>query len=239
MDNIIFGINTCNQYLEDSKEIKKIYLSKTLKNRKIIDKCKRNFSKKIEFVDNKILDKMSNGANHQGILMEIESFKYYDLEDILCGDNRLIVMLDGITDPHNLGAILRTCDACGVDGVVIGKNRSVSLNSTVAKVSTGAIDSVKVCQVTNLTNTIKKLKKEGYWVIGTAYEESSQIYTSIDYDMPIVLIIGSEGEGISNLVKKNCDYLTYLPMKGKVTSLNASVATGIMLYHILENRDEE
>ena len=144
-------------------------------------------------------------------------------------------MLDGLEDPHNLGAILRTCDAVGVDGVIIGKNRSVSLNATVAKVSTGAIHHVKVAQVTNLTRTLEELKKKSFWVVGCELE-NSQDYRAVDYNMPTVLVIGSEGFGISRLVKKSCDIHVVLPMVGHVNSLNASVATAVLLYQVYNSR---
>ena len=130
--------------------------------------------------------------------------------------------------------LLRTCDAAKVDGVIIGKNRSVRLNDTVARVSTGAIEYVKVCEVTNLTETIKKLKKLGYWIVGAEYRDTSVDYRSIKYDMPVCLVIGSEGKGISQLVTKNCDYLVKIPMFGHVNSLNASVSGSILIYEILK-----
>ena len=144
-------------------------------------------------------------------------------------------MLDGLEDPHNLGAILRTCDALEVDGVIIGKNRSVGLTPTVAKVSTGAIDYVRVAQVTNLSRTLDDLKKQGFWVVGCDLD-NSQDYRAIDYNMPLVIVIGSEGFGISRLVKKNCDMNVVLPMNGHVTSLNASVATAVILYQVYSSR---
>ena len=144
-------------------------------------------------------------------------------------------MLDGLEDPHNLGAILRTADATGMNGIIIPKNRSVSLNATVAKVSTGAIEHVDVCQVTNLVQTLKELKKAGYWVIGLEMEGSVD-YKVQDYKGKIVVVIGSEGKGISRLVKEECDYMINIPMIGHVTSLNASVSASIIFYEILRQR---
>ena len=146
-------------------------------------------------------------------------------------------MLDSLEDPHNLGAILRTCDASGVDGVIIGKNRSVRLNNTVAKVSTGAIEYVKVAEVTNLNNTIKYLKKQGYWIVGAEATDESILYNKMKYDMPICLVIGSEGKGLSRLVRENCDYLIKIPMVGHVNSLNASVSCSILVYEIIKYRN--
>ena len=150
----------------------------------------------------------------------------------------VIVMLDSLEDPHNLGAILRTCDAAGVDGVIIGKNRSVRLNDTVAKVSTGAIDYVKVVEVTNLTNTIKDLKKKGYWIVGAEAIDESKYYDQMKYDMPTCLVVGSEGKGISDLVRKNCDFLVKIPMLGHVNSLNASVSCSILIYEIIKYHEK-
>lgn len=184
------------------------------------------------------MDQLLNG-NHQGIAACIDDYKTWELEELLesipQGKQPLLVMLDGLEDPHNLGAILRTCDCIRADGVIIGKHRNVRLTPTVAKVSTGAIDTVKVSVVTNLVQAIKYLKKQGYWVVGTDFENSRD-YREGQYDVPLVLVIGSEGFGISSLVKKNCDYCVRLPMEGSVSSLNASVATGILLYQIHAQR---
>ena len=157
------------------------------------------------------------------------------IKDIPENKQPLLLMLDGLEDPHNLGAILRTCDAVGVDGVIIGKNRSVGLNGTVAKVSTGAIHHVKVAQVTNLTRTLEDLKKKAFWIVGCELE-NSQDYRSVDYNMPTVLVIGSEGFGMSRLVKKSCDINVVLPMVGHVNSLNASVAASVLLYQVYNSR---
>jgi len=184
------------------------------------------------------LDKLV-GNNHQGVALEVNDYSYVSVDDII-KETKLkypfIIMLDGLEDPHNLGAILRTCDAAGVDGVIIGKNRSVRLNSTVAKVSTGAIEYVKVAEVTNLTNTIKYLKTKGFWIVGAEACEKSVLYTEVKYDMPVCLVIGSEGKGVSRLVSENCDYLVKIPMVGHVNSLNASVSCAILIYEIIKNR---
>ena len=145
-------------------------------------------------------------------------------------------MCDQLEDPHNLGAILRTCDACGVDGVVVGKHRSVGLTSTVAKVSTGAINTVKVAEATNMVKAIAELKEAGYWVVAAENAVEAVDYTEFNVDMPLVLVVGSEGKGISRLVKKECDILTTIPMQGSVNSLNVSVATGVLLFDIVRRR---
>ncbi|MDF9825544.1 23S rRNA (guanosine2251-2'-O)-methyltransferase [Breznakia sp. PF5-3] len=240
MKQYVYGKNVVKQLLEDDKKIYEINIFENFKDKDILSVIYYK-GIKLSKVSKKRLDQLSNFQNHQGIVATIDAYRYYELSEVLKhpkGKYPLLVMLDGIEDPHNLGAILRTCDAVNVDGVIIGKHRSVELNATVAKVSTGAIDHVPVCKVTNLSKTLQSLKDEGFWVIGTDMENASD-YHSVDYRMPLVLVIGSEGFGISNLVKKNCDYFISLPMEGHVTSLNASVACGVLLYEIFNNRRDE
>ena len=236
MKEYIYGKNTVKEALLANKKIVKLYVTKN--NEDFISLAKkRNINYQV--ADNGYLNKLVNG-NHQGVILEIEGYTYYSVDEIINSESKLkyplIVMLDGLEDPHNLGAILRTCDASGVDGVIIGKNRSVKLNSTVAKVSTGAIEYVKVAEVTNLTNTIKYLKEKGYWIVGAEYCDRSVLYTDVKYDMPVCLVIGSEGKGVSRLVADNCDYLVKIPMIGHVNSLNASVSCSILIYEIIKNR---
>jgi 23S rRNA (guanosine2251-2'-O)-methyltransferase len=176
--------------------------------------------------------------NHQGVVAEIVEYEYKTLNEVIkkCENkNSVFAMLDGLEDPHNLGAILRSADATGVDAIIIPKNRSVSLNSTVAKVSTGAIEHVDTVQVTNLVMALKELKKQGYWVIGLELDGSVD-YRKQDYSGKIVVVIGSEGKGISRLVKEECDFCVNIPMYGHVNSLNASVSAAILFYEILRNR---
>lgn len=156
--------------------------------------------------------------------------------DLSNNPSPFIVILDHIEDPHNFGAIIRTAEAAGVDFVIIPKNRCVKVNATVEKTSAGAIENIKIVMVTNLNNTIKKLKEQGVWIVGTAMDGKDD-YTDVDYDLPVALIVGNEGSGMSSLVKKNCDFLVSIPMKGKVNSLNASVATGILIYEVLRKRN--
>ena len=239
MKQYIYGKNTILEALKGEKSVYTVYIQNNVKDNKIIELCKR---KKIRFelVDKSEFIKKLGNVAHQGIMAEVEEYRYYGIDEILNsipeGKKPLLLMLDGLEDPHNLGAILRTCDALGVDGVIIGKNRSVGLNGTVAKVSTGAIDHVKVAQVTNLTRTLENLKKRSFWVVGCDLEQS-QDYRQVDYDMPLVIVIGSEGFGISRLVKKNCDFNVVLPMVGHVTSLNASVAAAVILYQVYNSRN--
>lgn len=181
-----------------------VYIQNNLKDNKIIELCKRK-KVRFELVDKSEFIKKLGNVKHQGVMAEVKEYRYYSIDEILNsipeGKTPLLLMLDGLEDPHNLGAILRTCDALGVDGVIIGKNRSVGLNGTVAKVSTGAIDYVKVAQVTNLTRTLEDLKKRSFWIVGCDLDQS-QDYRQVDYNLPLVIVIGSEGFGISRLVKR-------------------------------------
>ncbi|MFA5407323.1 MAG: 23S rRNA (guanosine(2251)-2'-O)-methyltransferase RlmB, partial [Bacilli bacterium] len=174
---------------------------------------------------------------HQGIIVSIPDYQYCDLELLLdnVDNTSIIVLLDHLEDPHNLGAIIRTCEAAGVDGIIIPKDRCVDVNATVMKVSAGALDNTKIAAVTNLNSTITKLKDKGYWIVGTAMD-SEKTYMDLDYNMPVCLIIGNEGSGISRLISEACDYVVSIPMHGKINSLNASVAAGIMIYGVLEKR---
>ena len=233
----IYSKNSVRECILNNKNIKCIYVN-SMDHELVSLAKKKNLT--IKVLDNKGLSALAQGGKVQGIVAEVKDYSYSSLDEILAGakdkEYPLIVMLDSLEDPHNLGAILRTCDAAGVDGVIIGKNRSVRLNDTVAKVSTGAIEYVKVAEVTNLTETIKKLKEEGYWIVGAEYLENSVYYDTLNYDMPTCLVIGSEGKGISALVSKNCDFLVKIPMFGHVNSLNASVSASILIYEIIKNR---
>ena len=234
MSIFINSKNSIVEVLKTNHKIIKAFVIKDTNQALVKDLNKRNVT--IEYLDKLTFSKKFKDA-HQGISLEITDYQYYPLEKALKErkENPLYLMLDGISDPHNFGAILRSCDASGVDLVIIPKDRSVSLNETVAKVSTGAIEHVKVAQVTNLNQTIKKLKDEGFWICGT--DASGTInYYDLDCNMPICLIIGSEGEGMHDLVKKNCDFVLSIPMVGHVNSLNASVSTGILLFDIMRKR---
>ena len=239
MTQYVYGKNVVRQLLRDQKKIYEIILSEGLKDHEL-DELLKESQIIPKTMGRKKMDQLFAGANHQGVAAKIDDYKTYEIDEILesipKGKMQLLVMLDGLEDPHNLGAILRTCDCVGVDGVIIGKHRNVKLTPTVAKVSTGAIDTVKVSMVTNLTQTIKYLKKQGYWIV-SADLDNSRDYREGRYDVPLVLVIGSEGFGVSPLIQKNCDYSVRLPMQGTVTSLNASVAAGIMLYQIFNARN--
>ena len=231
----IYGKNPAMEVLRSKKKVTKAYVTKaTLE-------LIKPYSKQIGEVQ--VIDtvKMAKqfGDKTQGIVLEIAEYKYADLNKVLKRvedkENVTLVILDSLEDPHNLGAILRSADATGVDGIIIPKNRSVRLNDTVAKVSTGAIEHVDVCEVTNLNMTINDLKDKGFWAIGLELDGTID-YREQDYKGKIAVVVGSEGRGISKLVKENCDFLVRIPMYGKVNSLNASVSAGLLLYQILTSR---
>lgn len=231
----VYGRNVAKELLKNKKVIKKAYLMNGFKEDEILNLLNIN-NICIEYLDKRQLDKLEDG-NHQGIILQIEDYKYLNLNDMLndLPENPFIVILDHLEDPHNFGAIIRTCEAAGVHYIVIPKDRSVSINSTVMKTSVGALDNVKIVMATNLNACINELKKNGVWIVGTDMENSS-CYDEIDYRTPTALVIGSEGFGMSNLVKKNCDFIAKIPMNGKINSLNASVAAGIMIYEVVRQR---
>ena len=191
-------------------------------------------------VDRRKLDMMSQSHAHQGVIALVAAREYFSVEDILeeaasRGEAPLIVICDELTDPHNLGAILRTAECAGAHGVIIPKRRSVGLTAVVAKASAGAVEYMKVARVTNITATIEQLKKEGVWIFGTAAEGSIPMYKA-DLTGPTAIVIGSEGDGMSRLVRQSCDVTVHIPMKGKITSLNASNAASILLYEAVRQR---
>lgn len=230
----IYGKNVVYEKLKSDDLIKEAFVFKKFSDQEIIDLLKM---KKIDikWVDKYQLDKMVNGL-HQGIILNVKDFDTVSLDNILNNDSKypLIVMLDHLEDPHNFGAIIRSCEALGVDGIIIPNDRSVDINGTVIKTSAGAIQYMKIAKVSNLVNTIKVLKDKGYWIIGTDMNGTS--YNDMKYDMPICLVIGNEGKGMSRLVKESCDYVVSIDMVGKTNSLNASVATGIMIAKIQNSR---
>ena len=191
----------------------------------------------VEHVERRRLDAMAGAVNHQGAAVDIKPYPLYTLSDLVARRHNkygFLILLDELEDPHNLGAILRTADAVRADGVIFKKTHNVGLTPTVAKVSAGAIDTVRCAAVTNLTRTLQSLKKEGYWIVGA--DMNGQDYRSLRYDFHVVLVLGNEGKGISRLVRTECDYMVSLPMKGKISSLNASVSAGILLYSIDASR---
>ncbi len=231
----IYGKNVAREKLHNNSKINKIYLSEKFNDREIIDLIRKN-NIKVSFVKNYELDKKVEGL-HQGIVMEIDDVKTYSYDEIIPNinkENPVIVMLDHLEDPHNFGAIIRTSEALGVDAIIIPTDRSVKVNSTVVKTSVGAIEYIPIIRVINLNDTIRKLKSDGYWIIAT--DMDGEDYTKIDYNMPVCIVIGNEGKGISRMVYENSDIIASIPMKGKINSLNASVSCAIVLSHIMKDR---
>lgn len=231
----VYGRNVIASYL-DSNDLLEVYYIKELKNSPLISELKQ---KKIALkeTNKQELEKLVHTDKHQGIVGKIRDFKYQDYDlmvsNALTKPHPVLLMLDGIEDPHNLGAIIRSVEAFQIDGIILKKNNSVSINSTVAKVSTGALVNVNITQVTNLSSTLEDLKEKGFWSYAAeAYQGVS--YNSVEYDRPTLLIVGSEGKGISRLLKEKADFRIYIPMYGKVNSLNVSVATAILLAKIKE-----
>lgn len=231
-NNLIFGRNPVKEALRSNRVLKVFIVNKFYD--KEINLLLQEKKPYIKVVSNAELDSKTNGV-HQGIMAEIKPYEYLDLDEIIRRSRKvevpIVVILDGINDTHNLGAILRSCDVFNVTGVIIPKHNQVPLNATVAKSSAGAINFVPVSQVSSLNQTIQKLKDNGFWVVST--DGSAKIdYTQIKYDFPVALVIGSEGKGVSSLIIKNSDYVVKIPQYGHVNSLNASVAAGILLSRI-------
>lgn len=229
---LVYGKNVINEILNNNTKIYKVFLDNNFKDESLLNRINKRNLKKFHMDKNK-LDKMCGNSTNQGIAADIEEYKYLDIK-ALENDNdaSFVVMLDSIEDPHNFGAIIRTCECAGVDYIIIPRNRSVSVNSTVYKTSCGALANVKIIEVVNLTNTITKLKDLGFWVYGA--EANGKNYSNIKFDTKTCLVIGSEGHGLKQIVTKNCDEIISLPMKGKINSLNASVACGILIYEIMK-----
>lgn len=241
-DDQVEGRNSVLELLESEKDINKIYLTRGDKQgsiNKIIGRAKGKGIVLVE-VDKSKLDEMSQTGNHQGVIAIVPPFEYCEVEDILDeakskNEQPFILILDGIEDPHNLGAIIRTAETAGVHGVIIPKRRAASVNSTVNKVSAGAVEHMKVARVNNINDKIQYLKDNGLWIIGTDGKAENYYYEQ-DLTGPIALVIGSEGYGMNRLVSENCDILVKIPMMGKITSLNASVSAGIVTYEIVKQR---
>jgi len=228
---LIYGKNVAEEEFKKNKKIKKCYINNDFSDKKLLSLLQKS-NIEIKYMTKFELDRLASG-NHQGIILDVPDFSYNVLDD-LAFDNELIVILDHLEDPHNFGAIIRTCEAAGVDAIIIPKNRGVSVNSTVYKVSAGALNNIKIIMVTNLVNTMNELKDKGFWFIGTDLEGDS--YESLDYKGNIGIIIGNEGKGMSHLVRKNADFIATIPMKGRINSLNASVATGIIVFEAARQR---
>ena len=230
---LVYGRNVALEMLKNSEKVQKVLLQKGFDDKKILSLLE-NSKIPVQIKSKQEIDHLAEGV-HQGIILYVRDYQYYPLADIVNEDASFLVILDHLEDPHNFGAIIRTCEAAGVDGIIIPKDRQVQVNATVMKTSVGTLDTMKISQVANLASTIDYLKKNDFWVVGTALEDSVD-YRSIDYSGKIALVIGNEGVGISNLVRKKCDFIAKIPMYGTTNSLNASVASGIMIYEVIRNR---
>ncbi len=227
---LVYGRNVAKEVLQKPEKVKKVLLMKDFSDKEINSLIEKNRIK-VEYLSKKDFSQFDK-YSHQGIILDIEDFCYTNYKEFFDIDNAKIVILDHLEDPHNLGAIIRTCEAAGIHGIIIPKDRSVDVNSTVMKTSAGALENVKIAKVTNLVSVIDDLKDNGFWIVGTSLE-SSVDYRDIDYTGKIALVIGNEGSGLSKAVQESCDYLAKIPMYGKINSLNASVAAGIMIYEMI------
>ena len=241
-DDQIEGRNSVLELLESGKDINKIFVTRGEKHgsiNKIIAIAKE---RKIIIVekDKKQMEEMAQEENYQGVIAIVPPFEYVEIEDILQtakerNEDPFVLILDGIEDPHNLGSIIRTAETAGVHGIIIPKRRAAAVNSTVNKTSAGAVEHMKIARVNNISDALEELKKQGLWICGTDIATNKYYYNQ-DLTGPLGIVIGNEGKGISDKVKKNCDFLVKIPMKGKVTSLNASVSTGIIVYEALKQK---
>ncbi len=238
----IEGRNAVLELLESGKDINKILITKGEMHgsiNKIITMAKQDKVIIVEKEKRK-MDEIAQTQNYQGVIAIVPPFEYCKVEDILNeakekNEPPFVLILDGIEDPHNLGSIIRTAETAGVHGIIIPKRRAASVNSTVTKVSCGAVQYMKIARVTNLSDTIEYLKQQGLWIFGTDINTTTYYYNQ-DLTGAIAIVIGNEGSGIGQKIKKNCDFLIKIPMKGKITSLNASVSTGIILYEAVKQR---
>lgn len=235
-----YGKNTIKGLIDSKTSLECVYLAKNFRDEKLL-KLLDSKRIKIIVVSDEKLNTLSDNKNHQGIVAKSFKYEYKNIDDMVekhsANENSLFVLLDGLEDPQNFGSIIRTGEALGISGIVIPKNRSVSVTPTVAKVSTGAINSVDIAQVANLRQVISKLKENGYWVVA-ADMDTDLLYDQVDYKMKIALVIGSEGNGVSKQIKKECDFVVKLPMYGQVSSLNAAVSAAILMYQINSNRNK-
>lgn len=229
----IYGKNVAKEAINNNQKINEIILANNFDDTEITNLIEKKQIKN-SIKDRFYLDRLVDG-HHQGIVLKVDDFKYTELKDLLNNEEQFFVILDHLEDPHNFGAIIRTCECAGVDYIIVPNKRNAEINATVMKTSAGALTNVKIVEVANLNNTMEKLKKLGYWIVGT--DADGLDYNKIDYKQKIVLIIGSEGEGLKQIVRNSCDYIASLPLKGKVNSLNASVAAGIMIYEVVKARE--
>jgi 23S rRNA (guanosine2251-2'-O)-methyltransferase len=240
----IFGINSVTEALKArGRAFEWVGMAKErhdLRLQRLIEEC-RKIGIPVRFVQRTELDRMAGNAAHQGVVAVTSAKQYNDLDDVIAakrGEYSLMVVLDGVEDPHNLGAILRTADAAGADGVVIPERRAAGVTGTVTKASAGASEHLPIAKVTNIARTIEDLKDKNIWTVGLD-ERGPQTYDALNYKMDCAIVLGAEGKGLHDLVKKKCDFLVSIPMLGKVPSLNVSVAAGIVLYEVVRQRRGE
>jgi 23S rRNA (guanosine2251-2'-O)-methyltransferase len=237
----IYGINAVSEALKArGRAFEWVGMAKErhdLRLQRLIEDCRR-LAVPVRFLQRTELDRMAGNSAHQGVVAVTSAKQYSDLDDVVGakrGQYSLVVVLDGVEDPHNLGAILRTADAAGADGIVIPERRAASVTGTVTKASAGASEHLPIAKVTNIARTVEELKERNLWTVGLD-ERSSQTYDALDYNMDCALVLGAEGKGLHDLVKRKCDFLVSIPMLGKVSSLNVSVAAAVVLYEIVRQR---
>ncbi|NBD28250.1 23S rRNA (guanosine(2251)-2'-O)-methyltransferase RlmB [Paenibacillus glycinis] len=239
----IAGKHPVMEALRSGREINKIWVAEQAqKNAQPIMLEAKKAGLVVQIVDKRKLDQMVDGAAHQGVVAQAAAYRYFEVEELLerakeSGEMPFFLLLDEIEDPHNLGSILRTAECTGVHGVVIPKRRSASLTATVSKTSAGAVEYVPVARITNMAQTIDKLKEAGVWVAGADVGAERDVFASgMKFDMPLAIVIGNEAKGIGRLIREKCDFLIKLPMHGQLNSLNASVAAGVLMYEVLRQR---
>ena len=242
--NFIYGINAVTESLKArGRSFEWVGVAKErhdLRLQRVVDECRRQ-GVAVRFVPRPELDRMAGNNAHQGVVAVTSGKQYNDLDDVVAakrGQFSLVVVLDGVEDPHNLGAILRTADAAGADGVVIPERRAAGVTPTVTKASAGASEHLPIAKVTNIGRTLEELKSKKLWIVGLD-ERAPQNYDSLDYKMDCAIVLGAEGKGVHELVRKKCDFLISIPMLGKVPSLNVSVAAGVVLYEIVRQRQQK
>jgi len=237
-DELLFGVNPVREALRGSRGVFELYVQSTATDHRLENILALAKERGVRVIkrEREDLTRMCGSSHHQGMALKVAPFPYSDVDDIISkaserSNGGFILILDGIQDPHNLGALIRTAACAGVDGVIIPKDRACGITSAAEKASAGAVETIPVAQVTNIAQTLESLKKSGYWVYGLAGEAGQSLY-SIEFSGSVVIVVGSEGEGIRPLVRKQCDMLMSIPLFGGVGSLNASVAGGIALFEV-------
>ncbi len=242
-EEVVAGKHSVTEALKSGRTINKIWIAENAQKHltlPIIAEAKK-LGIVIQHVDKRKLDQMVPGVQHQGVVAQAAPYAYVEVEDLLKvaeekGEPPFLLLLDEIEDPHNLGSILRTADCTGAHGVILPKRRSAQVTATVSKTSAGAVEYVPVARVTNLGQTIDQLKEMGVWVVGTVVDAVQELYDTEVFDGPVAIVIGNESKGMGRLIREKCDVLVKLPMAGKINSLNASVAAGVVMYEVIRRR---